>query len=164
MIAYLSAPSQPPGNIEWNLTNSKIFLSWEHVKAMGNESEVTGYKVSVVSWIAESLKTRNKCTFLPNLSSYALYKWLPGRSGNINLSTFSITYGLSLSGRTKLKSLFPVIWPKTNLFLHCAGFALSRLIERLQHFNMWTRKMWPCWWLLIHSVKIPASRSLWMPQ
>ncbi|XP_014021834.1 contactin-4 [Salmo salar] len=38
-------PSQPPGNIEWNLTNSKIFLSWEHVKAMGNESEVTGYKV-----------------------------------------------------------------------------------------------------------------------
>uniref|UniRef100_A0A673XMP4 Contactin-3 n=1 Tax=Salmo trutta TaxID=8032 RepID=A0A673XMP4_SALTR len=42
-------PSQPPGNIEWNLTNSKIFLKWEHVKAMGNESEVTGYKVSVVS-------------------------------------------------------------------------------------------------------------------
>ncbi|XP_010880252.2 contactin-4 isoform X2 [Esox lucius] len=38
-------PSQPPGNIEWNLTNSKIFLNWEHVKAMGNESEVTGYKV-----------------------------------------------------------------------------------------------------------------------
>uniref|UniRef100_A0A4W5NSF9 Contactin 3a, tandem duplicate 1 n=1 Tax=Hucho hucho TaxID=62062 RepID=A0A4W5NSF9_9TELE len=50
-------PSQPPGNIEWNLTNSKIFLSWEHVKAMGNESEVTGYKVSVVSVIEESLKT-----------------------------------------------------------------------------------------------------------
>uniref|UniRef100_A0A673XQ66 Contactin-3 n=1 Tax=Salmo trutta TaxID=8032 RepID=A0A673XQ66_SALTR len=42
-------PSQPPGNIEWNLTNSKIFLKWEHVKAMGNESEVTGYKVSVPS-------------------------------------------------------------------------------------------------------------------
>uniref|UniRef100_A0A671Z2A8 Contactin-4-like n=1 Tax=Sparus aurata TaxID=8175 RepID=A0A671Z2A8_SPAAU len=38
-------PSQPPGNIEWNLTNSKIFLNWEHVKAMENESEVTGYKV-----------------------------------------------------------------------------------------------------------------------
>ncbi|KAJ7998557.1 hypothetical protein DPEC_G00206140 [Dallia pectoralis] len=38
-------PSHPPGNIEWNLTNSKIFLNWEHVKAMGNESEVTGYKV-----------------------------------------------------------------------------------------------------------------------
>ncbi|XP_076870175.1 contactin-4 [Brachyhypopomus gauderio] len=38
-------PSQPPGNIEWNLTNSKIFLNWEHVKAMDNESEVTGYKV-----------------------------------------------------------------------------------------------------------------------
>uniref|UniRef100_A0A4W6FQ44 Contactin 4 n=1 Tax=Lates calcarifer TaxID=8187 RepID=A0A4W6FQ44_LATCA len=38
-------PSQPPGNIEWNLTNSKVFLNWEHVKAMENESEVTGYKV-----------------------------------------------------------------------------------------------------------------------
>ncbi|KAF3855797.1 hypothetical protein F7725_016520 [Dissostichus mawsoni] len=38
-------PSQPPGNIEWNLSNSKIFLNWEHVKAMENESEVTGYKV-----------------------------------------------------------------------------------------------------------------------
>lgn len=38
-------PSQPPGNIEWNLTNSKISLNWEHVKAMENESEVTGYKV-----------------------------------------------------------------------------------------------------------------------
>uniref|UniRef100_A0A8C9TDB8 Contactin-2 n=1 Tax=Scleropages formosus TaxID=113540 RepID=A0A8C9TDB8_SCLFO len=39
-------PSQPPGNVEWNLTNSKIFLNWEHVKALENESEVTGYKVS----------------------------------------------------------------------------------------------------------------------
>ncbi|KAG1962776.1 contactin-4 [Pimephales promelas] len=38
-------PSQAPGNIEWNLTNSKVFLNWEHVKAMDNESEVTGYKV-----------------------------------------------------------------------------------------------------------------------
>ncbi|XP_033977662.1 contactin-4 isoform X2 [Trematomus bernacchii] len=38
-------PSQPPGNIEWNLSNSKIFLNWQHVKAMENESEVTGYKV-----------------------------------------------------------------------------------------------------------------------
>ncbi|XP_056157520.1 contactin-4 [Lampris incognitus] len=39
-------PSQPPGNIEWNLTNSGIILNWEHVKAMENESEVTGYKIS----------------------------------------------------------------------------------------------------------------------
>ncbi|XP_015243548.1 PREDICTED: contactin-4-like isoform X2 [Cyprinodon variegatus] len=38
-------PSQPPGAIEWNLTNSKIFLKWEHVKALQNESKVTGYKV-----------------------------------------------------------------------------------------------------------------------
>lgn len=47
IITYLAAPSQSPGNIEWNLTNSKIFLNWEHVKAMENESEVTGYKVSL---------------------------------------------------------------------------------------------------------------------
>ncbi len=46
-ITYLAAPSQPPANIEWNLTNSKIFLNWEHVKTMENESEVTGYKVSL---------------------------------------------------------------------------------------------------------------------
>ncbi|XP_041837602.1 contactin-4 [Melanotaenia boesemani] len=39
-------PSHPPGSIEWNLTNSRIFLNWEHVKAMENESEVTGYKVA----------------------------------------------------------------------------------------------------------------------
>ncbi|CAL8403311.1 unnamed protein product [Arctogadus glacialis] len=38
-------PSQAPGSIEWNLTNSRIFLNWEHVKALENESEVTGYKV-----------------------------------------------------------------------------------------------------------------------
>uniref|UniRef100_A0A8C8FIV9 Contactin-3 n=1 Tax=Oncorhynchus tshawytscha TaxID=74940 RepID=A0A8C8FIV9_ONCTS len=48
-------PSQPPGNIEWNLTNSKIFLKWEHVKAMGNESEVTGYKVVYrQNWLGKS--------------------------------------------------------------------------------------------------------------
>uniref|UniRef100_A0A3B5AXQ0 Fibronectin type-III domain-containing protein n=1 Tax=Stegastes partitus TaxID=144197 RepID=A0A3B5AXQ0_9TELE len=43
-ITTKKPPSRPPGSIEWNLTNSKIFLNWEHVKAMENESEVTGYK------------------------------------------------------------------------------------------------------------------------
>ncbi|KAF6728555.1 Contactin-4, partial [Oryzias melastigma] len=38
-------PSRPPGSVEWSLTNSKIFLNWEPVKASANESEVTGYKV-----------------------------------------------------------------------------------------------------------------------
>ncbi|KAM9410020.1 LOW QUALITY PROTEIN: contactin-4 [Pholidichthys leucotaenia] len=38
-------PSQPPGNIKWSLTNSRIFLNWECVKAVENESAVTGYKV-----------------------------------------------------------------------------------------------------------------------
>ncbi|KAJ7403232.1 contactin-3 isoform X1 [Pitangus sulphuratus] len=38
-------PSQPPGNVVWNVTDSRVILSWEEVTALGNESEVTGYKV-----------------------------------------------------------------------------------------------------------------------
>ncbi|XP_061641967.1 contactin-4-like isoform X1 [Phyllopteryx taeniolatus] len=38
-------PSQPPGKVMWNTSNSKIILNWEQVKALENESEVTGYKV-----------------------------------------------------------------------------------------------------------------------
>ncbi|XP_035760974.1 contactin-4 isoform X3 [Neolamprologus brichardi] len=38
-------PSQPPGKVVWNTSNSKIILNWEQVKALENESEVTGYKV-----------------------------------------------------------------------------------------------------------------------
>lgn len=41
-----SAPSQPPVKVMWNTSNSKIILNWEQVKALENESEVTGYKVS----------------------------------------------------------------------------------------------------------------------
>uniref|UniRef100_U3KGC1 Contactin 6 n=1 Tax=Ficedula albicollis TaxID=59894 RepID=U3KGC1_FICAL len=40
-----SPPSQPPANIAWKLTDSKICLNWEHVKTMENESEVLGYKI-----------------------------------------------------------------------------------------------------------------------
>ncbi|XP_069499634.1 contactin-3-like [Ambystoma mexicanum] len=39
------APNQPPGNVVWNITDSKLFVTWEHVRALENESEVTGYKV-----------------------------------------------------------------------------------------------------------------------
>ncbi|XP_029630552.1 contactin-4-like isoform X1 [Salmo trutta] len=38
-------PSQPPVKVMWNTLNSKIVLNWEQVKALENESEVTGYKV-----------------------------------------------------------------------------------------------------------------------
>nr|XP_013814045.1 PREDICTED: contactin-3 [Apteryx mantelli mantelli] len=38
-------PSQPPGNVVWNVTDSRVILNWEEVRAMENESEVTGYKV-----------------------------------------------------------------------------------------------------------------------
>ncbi|XP_025741487.1 contactin-4 isoform X2 [Callorhinus ursinus] len=38
-------PSQPPGNIIWNSSDSKIILNWDQVKALDNESEVKGYKV-----------------------------------------------------------------------------------------------------------------------
>ncbi|XP_048210846.1 contactin-6 [Perognathus longimembris pacificus] len=40
-----SPPSQPPANIAWKLSNSKLCLNWEHVKNMENESEVLGYKI-----------------------------------------------------------------------------------------------------------------------
>uniref|UniRef100_A0A3B3B535 Contactin 4 n=1 Tax=Oryzias melastigma TaxID=30732 RepID=A0A3B3B535_ORYME len=38
-------PSQPPAKVMWNTSNSKIIVNWEQVKALENESEVTGYKV-----------------------------------------------------------------------------------------------------------------------
>nr|KAF6420163.1 contactin 6 [Molossus molossus] len=40
-----SPPSQPPANIAWKLTNSKLCLNWEHVRTTENESEVLGYKI-----------------------------------------------------------------------------------------------------------------------
>ncbi|XP_054991860.1 contactin-6 isoform X2 [Sorex araneus] len=40
-----SPPSQPPANIAWKLTNSKLCLNWEHVRTMENESAVLGYKI-----------------------------------------------------------------------------------------------------------------------
>ncbi|PWA23376.1 hypothetical protein CCH79_00016469 [Gambusia affinis] len=46
VASSLVAPSQPPVKVMWNTSNSKIILNWEHVKALENESEVTGYKVS----------------------------------------------------------------------------------------------------------------------
>ncbi|KAJ7998556.1 hypothetical protein DPEC_G00206130 [Dallia pectoralis] len=38
-------PSQPPVKVMWNTSDSKIILNWEQVKALENESEVTGYRV-----------------------------------------------------------------------------------------------------------------------
>uniref|UniRef100_A0A674PPZ4 Contactin 3a, tandem duplicate 1 n=1 Tax=Takifugu rubripes TaxID=31033 RepID=A0A674PPZ4_TAKRU len=38
-------PSQAPGKIMWNTSNSKVILRWDQVHALENESEVTGYKV-----------------------------------------------------------------------------------------------------------------------
>ncbi|XP_067907596.1 contactin-4-like isoform X5 [Heterodontus francisci] len=38
-------PSQAPGKIWWESASSRVVLNWDHVKAMENESEVTGYKV-----------------------------------------------------------------------------------------------------------------------
>lgn len=50
-FVFSLAPSQPPGKVMWNTSNSKIILNWEQVKALENESEVTGYKVSAVMTI-----------------------------------------------------------------------------------------------------------------
>lgn len=44
-LNFFTAPSQPPGNIIWNSSDSKIILNWDQVKALDNESEVKGYKV-----------------------------------------------------------------------------------------------------------------------
>ncbi|XP_053706612.1 contactin-4 isoform X1 [Synchiropus splendidus] len=38
-------PSQAPGKIMWDTSNSKVILRWDQVHALENESEVTGYKV-----------------------------------------------------------------------------------------------------------------------
>ncbi|KAG8516837.1 LOW QUALITY PROTEIN: Contactin-6, partial [Galemys pyrenaicus] len=38
-------PSQPPANVAWKLTDSRLWLNWEHVRTMENESAVLGYKV-----------------------------------------------------------------------------------------------------------------------
>uniref|UniRef100_A0A8C2R5S4 Contactin 4 n=2 Tax=Capra hircus TaxID=9925 RepID=A0A8C2R5S4_CAPHI len=46
-------PSQPPGNIIWNSSDSKIILNWDQVKALDNESEVKGYKV-LYRWSRQS--------------------------------------------------------------------------------------------------------------
>ncbi|NXX29469.1 CNTN4 protein, partial [Nicator chloris] len=46
-------PSQPPGNIVWNSSDSKIVLNWDQVKALDNESEVRGYKV-LYRWSRQS--------------------------------------------------------------------------------------------------------------
>lgn len=48
-LSVFAAPSQAPIKVMWNTSNSKIILNWEQVKALENESEVTGYKVSVRS-------------------------------------------------------------------------------------------------------------------
>uniref|UniRef100_A0AAQ4R5Y9 Contactin 4 n=1 Tax=Gasterosteus aculeatus aculeatus TaxID=481459 RepID=A0AAQ4R5Y9_GASAC len=61
-------PRQPPANIEWNLTNSKIFLNWEHVKATENESEVTGYKVSLSESKSQKLTTNKSLSSPINVS------------------------------------------------------------------------------------------------
>ncbi|XP_051515372.1 contactin-3-like [Myxocyprinus asiaticus] len=41
-----SPPGQPPLNVEWNLTGSKLTVHWEPVIPLEMESEVTGYQVS----------------------------------------------------------------------------------------------------------------------
>ncbi|XP_023660803.1 contactin-4 isoform X1 [Paramormyrops kingsleyae] len=38
-------PSQPPMKVIWKMSNSKIILKWDQVKALENESEVTSYRV-----------------------------------------------------------------------------------------------------------------------
>nr|KAF6310274.1 contactin 4 [Myotis myotis] len=46
-------PSQAPGNVVWNSSDSKIVLNWDQVKALENESDVRGYKV-LYRWSRQS--------------------------------------------------------------------------------------------------------------
>ncbi|XP_028905534.1 contactin-3 isoform X1 [Ornithorhynchus anatinus] len=70
-------PIQPPGNVVWNATDSKVLLSWEQVKAMENESEVTGYKVFYWTSSQSSMKVLNTNKtyaelFLPTDEDYTI--------------------------------------------------------------------------------------------
>uniref|UniRef100_A0A8K9V9X4 Contactin 2 n=1 Tax=Oncorhynchus mykiss TaxID=8022 RepID=A0A8K9V9X4_ONCMY len=38
-------PNRPPGNVFWKTDGSWVTVRWDHVKALGNESAVLGYKV-----------------------------------------------------------------------------------------------------------------------
>ncbi|KAM4795803.1 contactin-2 [Rhinophrynus dorsalis] len=38
-------PSKSPGNISWNLSQKSVRIKWDPVKALENESSVTGYKI-----------------------------------------------------------------------------------------------------------------------
>ncbi|KAJ8368638.1 hypothetical protein SKAU_G00086660 [Synaphobranchus kaupii] len=42
-----SPPSQPPSNLMWIQEGNNVSLVWEPVRSMDNESDVTGYKVSL---------------------------------------------------------------------------------------------------------------------
>lgn len=46
--SFLSAPGQPPQNVEWTLIGSQLTLQWDPVIALDTESEVTGYVVGVI--------------------------------------------------------------------------------------------------------------------
>lgn len=60
----------------WNTSNSKIILNWEQVKALENESEVTGYKVGAqVLWICQEIVIVSMTSvFDAWLSPQVLYK------------------------------------------------------------------------------------------
>lgn len=55
---HFAAPSQAPNNLRWEQQGSQLSLGWDPVRALANESEVMGYKVSVCSlcWIDTHLK------------------------------------------------------------------------------------------------------------
>lgn len=54
---FFAAPSQAPGKIMWNTSNSKVILRWDQVHALENESEVTGYKVETGRNVEEDEET-----------------------------------------------------------------------------------------------------------
>ena len=57
----LTAPNRPPGNVFWKTDGSWVTVRWDHVKALGNESAVLGYKVSGVCFEGEVCVCRWIC-------------------------------------------------------------------------------------------------------
>uniref|UniRef100_A0A674NAR9 Contactin 3a, tandem duplicate 1 n=1 Tax=Takifugu rubripes TaxID=31033 RepID=A0A674NAR9_TAKRU len=125
---FFAAPSQAPGKIMWNTSNSKVILRWDQVHALENESEVTGYKVmysqdkhsrpSVVETNSTSLELS-----LPVNQDYVI-QIKPFSEGGEGRSSRQITIPKIAGGLWRIcRVMIPV--------LLCTSFLLSKAISKL---------------------------------
>lgn len=113
-LNFFIAPSQPPGNIMWNSSDSKIILNWDQVKALDNESEVKGYKVGNVfsakapnppltgtvpscePWVMVGSLSRTRLSLHPRLTNGP---WPPTRAWSIKNEVGAVRKGQRPQGR-----------------------------------------------------------------